>query len=331
MWTLRALRIISVLTPIAPAWIGYGICHVIAFFFYLIKVPTRRQVIDNLRHVTPGKGWIAYQIDSFKVFSTVNKNYYDLLRFRTVDREQFAELMDVRGHDNLDRALECGKGVIILAAHLGNYSVVGQYPATIGIRSAIIAERVQPPGLFNYMVRLRSAAGIDILPPGREAIPPILRLLRGNGVLMVAGDRDVSGQGVEVNFFGEPASLPAGPAILAMRTGAALIPTYTIRTSMRHSVVFIEEPLQLVRTRDRELDLRRNVQIIARSLEKMIATDPTQWAVLQRVWGAPPTTLQQRGEGLGSVPRGIAEHREPPAMSLNQSGGDHNESTPTTR
>jgi phosphatidylinositol dimannoside acyltransferase len=331
MWTLRVLRIASVVTPISPAWFGYGVCRVIAFFFFFIKVPTRRQVIDNLRHVTPGKPWIAYQIAAYKVFETVNANYYDLLRFRTVDRDQFAELMDVQGRDNLDRALECGKGVIILAAHLGNYSVVGQYPATIGIRSAIIAERVQPPGLFNYMVRLRSAAGIDILPPGREAIPPILRLLRGNGVLMVAGDRDVSGQGVEVDFFGEPASLPAGPAILAMRTGAALIPTYTVRTSTRHSIVYIEEPLQLKRSHDREADLRHNVQIVARSLEKMIATDPTQWAVLQRVWGAPPTTLQQRGEGLGSVPSGITYDREPTAMSPNESGRDHNESTPTTR
>ena len=331
MWTLRALRIASVVTPLGPAWFGYLVCRVIAVFFFFIKVPTRRQVIDNLHHVTPGKRWLSYQIDAFKVFETVNANYYDLLRFRTVDRDQFAQLMEVRGHDNLDRALECGKGVIILAAHLGNYSVVGQYPATIGIRSAIIAERVQPPGLFNYMVRLRSAAGIEILPPGREAIPPILRLLRANGVLMVAGDRDVSGQGVEVDFFGQPASLPAGPAILAMRTGAALIPTYTIRTSTRHSVVYIEEPLKLRRSRDREADLRHNVQIIARTLERMIVTDPTQWAVLQRVWGAPPTTLQQRGEGLGSVPSGIAEDRDPQSMSLNQPGGDHNESTPTTR
>lgn len=310
MWTLRALRVASVLTPITPAPIGYLLCRIAAVIFFMVNGWNRRQVIDNLRHVDQQMGWLGYRVAALKVFETVFANYYDLLRFRTVDRERFAELMEVQGRENLDPALQCGKGAIILTAHLGNYSVVGQYPATIGIRSAIIAERVQPPGLFNFMMRLRSASGIDVFPPGREAIPPILRLLRGNGMLLVAGDRDISGQGVTVDFFGEPASLPAGPALLAMRTGAALIPAYTVRTSMRHSIGIIEPPLQLVRSRDREADLRQNVQLVAHALERMIRADPTQWAILQRVWGAPPTRLQQRGEGLGSVPAGFPDHRD---------------------
>ena len=311
MWTLRALRIASVLTPITPAPIGYLLCRIAALIFFLVNGWNRRQVIDNLRHVDPQMGRLGYRIAAFKVFETVFANYYDLLRFRTVDRDHFSELMEVQGRENLDPALQCGKGAIILTAHLGNYSVVGQYPATIGIRSAIIAERVQPPGLFNYMMRLRSATGIDVLPPGREAIPPILRLLRSNGMLMVAGDRDISGQGVTVDFFDEPATLPAGPVLLAMRTGAALIPAYTIRTSTRHSIGIIEPPLQLVRSHDREADLRQNVQLVAHALERMIRADPTQWAVLQRVWGVPPTRVQQRGEGLGSVPSGIPDRHEP--------------------
>jgi KDO2-lipid IV(A) lauroyltransferase len=329
MWTLRALRVASFLTPITPAPIGYLLCRIAAVIFFLVNGWNRRQVIDNLRHVDPHMGWLAYRVAAFKVFETVFANYYDLLRYRTVDHDRFSEIMEVRGRENLDPALQCGKGAIILTAHLGNYSVVGQYPATIGIRSAIIAERVQPPGLFNFMMRLRSSSGIDVLPPGREAIPPILRLLRGNGMLMVAGDRDISGQGVTVDFFGEPANLPAGPALLAMRTGAALIPAYTIRTSTRHSIGFIEPPLQLVRSHDREADLRQNVQLIARALERMISADPTQWAVLQRVWGAPPTRLQQRGEGLGSVPHGIPDHRERAAAA--QKTEHQSESAATTR
>ncbi|HVX29348.1 MAG TPA: lysophospholipid acyltransferase family protein [Nitrolancea sp.] len=311
MWTLRALRVASILTPVTPAAVGYLLCRIAAVIFFLVNGWNRRQVIDNLQHVDPNMGWLGYRIAAFKVFETVFANYYDLLRFRTVDHERFRDLIDVQGRENLDAAMRSGKGVIILTAHLGNYSVVGQYPATIGIRSAIIAERVQPPGLFNFMMRLRSASGIDVFPPGREAIPPIVRLLRGNGILLVAGDRDISGQGVTVDFFGEPATLPAGPALLAMRTGAALIPAYTIRTSTRHSIGIIEPPLQLVRSHNREADLRHNVQLVAHALERMIRADPTQWAVLQRVWGAPPTRLQQRGEGLGSVPSGISEQREP--------------------
>src|SRR6185437_8487168 len=114
MWTLRALRIASVITPVTPAWFGYGICRIAALLFFLFNVPNRRQVIDNLHHVTPGKRWISYRIDAYRVFKTVNSNYYDLLRFTTVDRDRFSEFMEVRGRENLDPSLECGKGVIIL-------------------------------------------------------------------------------------------------------------------------------------------------------------------------------------------------------------------------
>jgi lauroyl/myristoyl acyltransferase len=331
MWSLRALRIGEFLTPILPARVSYGLCYLLAFVFCLFKVPTRRQVVDNLRHIEPGRSWLGYQIDAFKVFFTVNANYYDLLRMRIVDHDVMQDMLEVEGREHLDRALKAGKGAIILSAHLGNFSVVAKYPGMIGIRSAIIAERVQPAGLFNFMVRLRSAAGIDIFPPGREAIPPIIRLLRSNGVLLVAGDRDVSHQGIEVEFFGQPASLPAGPALLAMRTGAALIPAYTVRKSLRHSAVFIEPPLELVRSHGRDGDLRQNIQIIAHTLEKMIAHDPTQWGVLQRVWGAPPTTIQQRGEGLGSVPTTISANSAVPKLNMPDPEHRQPESTSTTR
>ncbi len=331
MWTLRALRIAAFLTPLLPAWFGYGLCRFVAIMFYLVKIPTRYQVIENLKHVNPDRSWLSYQIATFKVFVTVNANYYDLLRLRSVDRDKFLDLLEVRGREHLDAAIAAGKGAVIVSAHIGNFSVVGKYPSTIGIRTAIIAEKVKPAGLFNYMVRLRSAAGIDIFPPGREAIPPILRLLRSNGVLLVAGDRDVSRQGIEVEFFGEPASLPAGPALLAMRTGAALIPAYTVRTSSRKSVVHIKPPLELVRTHDREADLLTNVQIIARELEKMISHDPTQWAVLQRVWGTPPTEIQQRGEGLGSVPTTIPKDGSSPHLKSPKREQRQTESTSSTR
>lgn len=331
MWSLRALRIGEVLTPILPASIAYGLCWLLALVFYCVKLPTRRQVIENLRQVEPGRSWLGYQIDAFKVFETVNDNYYDLLRMRLIDHDVFSNTLEVHGQEHLDRALDAGKGVIVLSAHLGNFSVVGKYPATLGIRSAIIAERVQPAGLYNYMVRLRSTAGIDIFPPGREAIPPILRLLRSNGVLLVAGDRDVSRQGIDVEFFGRTASLPVGPALLAMRTGAALIPAYTIRASTRKSLVFIEPPLDLVRTHDRDDDLRRNIQMIAHVLERMIRRDPTQWGVLQRVWGTPTGPVQQRGEGIGSIPTMIPESGAAPRLPVAEGSQDQPASTSKTR
>lgn len=305
MWTLRALKIAAILTPILPAPAGYLLCRIIGCIFYVANLRARRQILDNFRRVMPGSSWFERQHAASRVFVTVITNYYDLLRLRTVDRNRLLDLVDVHGQEHLDHALALGRGVVILSAHMGNFGVVGQFPAVQGTEAAVIAERIDPPELFGYMSRLRSAMGLEVLPPGRDAIGPILRLLRRNGVLLVAGDRDVNHQGMLVDFFGEPASLPPGPILLAMRSGAALIPAFTIRTATRRSSVFVQPPLTLVRTRDHDADLRHNLRTMANCLEQMIRADPGQWAVLQRVWGPPSSYLVNRAEGLGSVTRDI--------------------------
>lgn len=302
MWLLRAMRVGAVLTPIVPARAGYWICRVIGLLLFLVKVRTRQAVLDNLRHVAPQRGWLWRRHHAARVFITATTNYYDLVRLRSVDRERLPELLEVSGWEHFEAAVSRGRGVIVLSAHLGNFNVVAQYPATLGLEAAVIAEEVQPPELFQYLARLRSATGIRVLPPGTRSVVPILRLLRRNGILLLAGDRDVTGQSRRVPFFDAPADLPVGPVVLALRTGATLLPAYTVRRSTRKSSVYIEPPLELVRTGDHERDLDENMRLVARALERMIRTDPGQWSVLQRVWDRTPAELVPQGEAIGQVP-----------------------------
>lgn len=307
MWLLRVLRIVAILTPIVPARVGYALCGLIGFGFFLVNPRARSQVLDNLRHVEPRAGRLHRRRDAVRVFVTVVTNYYDLVRMRSVDRHRLLDLIEVRGLEHLEAAQRRGKGIIILSAHLGNFSVMASYPVALGYKSAVIAERVNPPELFRYLSRLRSAVGIEVIPPGAEAIRPILRLLRQQQILLVAGDRDVVGSGKVVEFFGAPARLPVGPVVLAMRTGATLLPAYTIRESCRRNVGFIDPPIDLVRTGDWDKDLEVNVRLMARALERMISKDPGQWAVLQRIWGPQPGDFKERVDGLGGIPTGVRE------------------------
>ncbi len=307
MWLLWAMRAGALLTPIVPARAGYWICRVIGLLVYLVKVRTRAAVLDNLRHVAPKRGWFWRQRQAARVFITATMNYYDLLRLRSVDRERLTELIEVYGWPHLQASLARGKGVIVLSAHLGNFNVVAQYPAALGLQAAVIAEQVHPPELFRYFTRLRSAMGIRVLPPGAGSVLPILRLLRRNGLLLVAGDRDVTGHSRRVHFFDAPAYLPVGPVVLALRTGATLLPAYTVRRSTRKSVVFIEAPLELVRTGDEERDLDENMRRVARALERMISADPGQWSVLQRVWQRPLEEVVPQGEAIGEIPPEVAQ------------------------
>jgi lauroyl/myristoyl acyltransferase len=312
MWLLRALRVAAILTPLVPARVGYLLCRVIGVVYYVMNFRVRRNIVENLAHVMPHATWFKREFLSARACITVVTNYYDLLRLRSVDREQILDLVDLEGLEQVETALARGKGLIILSAHVGNFSVVARLPAALGYRSAIIAEEVRPAALFNYMARLRAAMGIEVIPPGREAVRRIFRLLRANGILLVAGDRDVAGQGMPVEFFGDETTLPFGPVLLAMRSGAPIVPAYTLRLGHRRSVVVLQEPLDLIRTGDWDADLRVNVQRMAAALERMILQDPGQWAVLQRVWS--PRSTFVRGEGLGGISQ-VIDRRETEAAA----------------
>ncbi|MCS7051405.1 MAG: lysophospholipid acyltransferase family protein, partial [Thermomicrobium sp.] len=244
-------------------------------------------------------------VQACRIFITAVTNYYDLVRLRSVDRHRLRELIEVRGLSHLEDALSRGHGVIVISAHLGNFNVVAAYPAELGLEAAIVVERVRPPQLFAYLCRLRSATGVRVLPSGPEAVPALLRLLRRNGILLVAGDRDVTGHHRAVRFFDAPAPLPIGPVALALRTGATLLPAFTIRLHPRRSLVVIDPPLELQHSGNHEHDLQENLQRVARCLERMIRTDPGQWAVLQPIWDREPT-LAPLAEALGTVP--VPEH-----------------------
>lgn len=299
MWLLRLLRIVAILVPFVPAWIGYRLCTLIGVLFFLVNVRAHRNVISNLRHVDPDMRWLQREITALRVCITVVTNYYDLLRLRSVDRETVMERVEIDGLEHVQSALELGRGVIIVSGHIGNFSVMARLPAVLGLRAALIAERVDPPALYQYMARLRSAMGIEVIAPGAASIRTVINLLNNNGILLLAADRDVTNHGHPVTFFNRETTLPVGPVALAMRTRATLIPAHTVRVSRDQSRVTIGQPLDMQNTGKWEDDIRANLESLTRRLEQMILADPGQWAVLQRVW--PPTTSYGRSEGIGSA------------------------------
>ncbi|TVR71101.1 MAG: lipid A biosynthesis acyltransferase [Sphaerobacteraceae bacterium] len=298
MWLLRILKLVAILTPLIPASIGYALCSVVGTAFFLVNGTARSNVMANLDQVLPGASRAHKLRTARRVCETVVTNYYDLLRIRSIDRDRISDKVEIEGLEHIYQALEAGRGAIIVSGHIGNFSVMAKLPSTLGLTAGIIAERVEPPELFNYMVRLRSAMGIEVIPPDAGSLRKILDLLNRNGILLLAADRDVTNQGLPVHLFGEETRLPSGPVVLAMRTGARLIPASTYRRQDGTSAVHLNPPIELIDSGDRASDVRLNLQIVADHLESMIAVDPGQWGVLQRIW--PPQTTYGRSEGIGS-------------------------------
>jgi KDO2-lipid IV(A) lauroyltransferase len=153
----------------------------------------------------------------------------------------------------------------------------------------VVVEPIQPPELFEWFADLRRKFGMTVIPLGPDAGPAVLKSLRNNEVLCLLSDRDITGGGIEVEFFGERTKLPAGPATLALRTGAALLPTaayFTDRGVGHHGV--IGAPMNCERHGKLREDVQRITQDLAYELEILIRRAPEQWHLLQPNWPSDP-------------------------------------------
>jgi lauroyl/myristoyl acyltransferase len=178
-----------------------------------------------------------------------------------------------------------GRGTIVVMPHLGGWEWGAFWAARIlGFPVTAVVEPVEPPELFEFFTEFRESLGLHVVPLGPDAGRAVLRALREGHMLALLSDRDLEGTGVEVEFFGERTTLPPGPATLALRTGAPLIPAAIYFRGRRHHVV-VRPPVPVER-RERRLrdDVARITQAFARELEVLIAAAPEQWHLQQPNW-----------------------------------------------
>jgi KDO2-lipid IV(A) lauroyltransferase len=148
----------------------------------------------------------------------------------------------------------------------------------------VVVEPLEPPELFEWFADLRQQFGFTIVPLGPDAGAAVMRALKNNDVVCLLCDRDVAGGGVEVEFFGERTALPGGPATLALRTGAPLLPAAVFdRPGGKHRGL-IHPPLDTARTGRLRDDVARVTQALAHELEELIRAAPEQWHLLQPNW-----------------------------------------------
>jgi KDO2-lipid IV(A) lauroyltransferase len=261
----------------------------------MLNYKIRANVLDNVRHVIPKSSRRLKRLLARRIIRNVVKNYYDVIRLPSMSTASLERTITMHGIEHLDNALKLGKGVIMISGHIGNYSIVAQMAATLNYPSSLVVEDIEPPILYDFVNKLRGHFGVKMIKLGSAQIRTIYKILRNNELLLLAADRDVNDEGTPTPFFDAVADMPPGPVALALRTGAALVPGYTLRLPDNTSVVIIDEAIDLERTGDRDEDLRINMRKVAQTLERYIIKAPDQWVVLQRVWDKDYT----RDQGLG--------------------------------
>jgi len=185
------------------------------------------------------------------------------------------------GLEHLREGKERGKGVVIALPHVGSWEWGGSFLNSLGLGMTAIAEELDPPELFAWFKEKRESIGIRIEPLNEHAGSVLLSTLRAGAIVGLLCDRDLQGNGVEVEFFGERVTMPAGPATLALRTGATLVAAGCYAGPGRDHFAVITPPIEVERTKKLRDDVSRVTQSIAVELEGLIRRAPEQWHVLE--------------------------------------------------
>lgn len=236
-----------------------------------------RRLRSNLARVVPsGTDLDALTRAALRSYA---RYWLEVFRLQDMPRERIVGRMRVLDEHRLRDAYATGRGVILALPHLGNWDHAGAWLVATGVPFTTVAERLRPESLFDRFVAFRRALGMEVIPLTGGAEPPFALLaerLRAGGMLCLVAERDFGAGGVPVRFFGATTTMPAGPAALALRTGAILLPVtlWFDRDGWSARIHPAVPPATVARM----------TQTLADAFAAGIAAHPADWHMLQRVW-----------------------------------------------
>ena len=207
----------------------------------------------------------------------------EAFRLPTMNRAELAERLDrvFIGAEKFDAALEGGRGAVVALPHSGNWDMAGIWLAQNYGTFTTVAERLKPESLYDRFIAYRESLGFEVLPltgGTRSPMEVLAERLNANRFVCLMADRDLTRSGVQVDFFGEPTRLPAGPARLAIQTGAPLHPAHVFYDG-DDCVVQIDDALDTGSG-----DVGVITQTLADRFAVNIAAHPQDWHMLQPQW-----------------------------------------------
>lgn len=231
----------------------------------------------------PGDDRVA--LATREAFELYARYWFDAFRIRAMTKDEFNARMRLVGLEHVDRALEAGRGCICVLPHLGNWDAGGHWFGVNGYRIAAVAEELRPRRLYELFTRHREQLGMRVIGLEKDAHvgTQLKQLLSENWMVALVADRDLSGRGIEVEMFGAPRKVPAGPALLSLTSGAPILPAPTATLDRGWEVRF-EAPLEIERTGSLRADVAELSRLMAARFERAIAARPTDWHMFQPGW-----------------------------------------------
>ena len=225
-----------------------------------------------------------------EMVSRHSRLWIDLLRYSGRTDIEPSRLLSRRvGDERLVAAHREGRGAILLTAHVGNFELGGLFLRQLGLTTYAVYAPDPSPVIEAHREGARRSLGVTGIPVTTSpfAFVPILKALRGNGCVAMQGDRDISGTGRLMPFFGKTASFPVGPFRLAETSGAPIFPVFVLQEEDGRYRTVVEEPIRIPRIRDKakeEAALTEAMEKFVAILSRTIRENATQWYHFTRFW-----------------------------------------------
>jgi KDO2-lipid IV(A) lauroyltransferase len=283
------LKLFDSLHGIFPLGWSYFIGGILGRLAYFILTRHRRTALESLG--------IAFPEYSLKKRKKIAYNFFVFMIQMSLESVWFLRnpryLSNIRleGRENLDKALEKGRGVIITTAHLGNFPIIGLKLAREGYPVNIIVRPMRDAKAGEYFHSLREEAGMKTILsyPRRECVSGVLQALKRNEIIIILIDQNFGTGGVWVNFFGKLAATPVGSVIFALRTNAAVVPGYIFRESKGKHCLKLLPQEEIILRDNKDETILVNVIKLTRIIEQWVRKIPYQWGWIHRRWKSRPS------------------------------------------
>ena len=238
---------------------------------------------SNLARTQPNITTLDLDLLVYSGMRSALRYWCDTFRFPAWSKERLLSTTVCENENLLRDPISEKRGCIVALPHAGNWDHAGAYFCATGIPLTTVAEHLKPEKLFRKFLEYRTAIGMEVLDLDSRSIAVLSQRLRAGKLVALVADRDMSKNGIPVDFFGRGSQMPAGPALLAIQTGADLITAFVKYEEVGIRIIF-EGPIAVPSNGTVPEKAALMTQVVADRFAKHIQANTVDWHMLQRIW-----------------------------------------------
>ena len=271
-WLVRSL----------PERVAYKLFWNLGEFVHRRNGKSIQRLRSNLSIVNPGLDELELETLVARSMSSYMRYWCDTFRIQNWSTERIRNSVTTTNDHLLLDPMRDGRGVVVALPHSGNWDHAGAYFCSIGVPLVTVAERLKPEALFQKFLQHRESMGFEVLSLDSRSFVTLMKRAKEKRLIALVADRDLSQSGIDVDFFGKNARMPAGPAVLAIKTGIPLIVAHVSYTDRGIHIDF--HPVEIPQQGSESERIAATVQATADLFARGITEHPEDWHMLQRIW-----------------------------------------------